>query len=166
MNAVRSYDLIVEPLSHAEKSAYWGESKRFALLFGLSADKLPPDWDAFERYYEDMLASGTIAVTRPAREMADYLLAPPHPAIGPAWRWYAMMTAALLPEPLRRGFGLRFGSFDERTFDASISAIRRAYPLIPTRLRHVPHYIQAERRLASGSEDPRAGRSSGEARSR
>ena len=50
-----------------------------------------------------------LEVTRPAREMGQFLL------YGPALRtktlacWSRLMTAGLPPEPLRAPFGLRFG---------------------------------------------------------
>ncbi|MRG92082.1 DUF2236 domain-containing protein [Polyangium spumosum] len=161
MNAVRSYELVLRPLEAWEKDAYYAESRRFALLFGLEAEDLPEDFAAFEQQYEDMLRSGSLVVTPPARELADYLLAPPHPALGLAWRWYSMMTASLLPEPLREGFGLVFGPREQARVEASIEAIRRAYPRIPARLRHVPAFTAAERRLASGDayvREPSTGR--------
>jgi len=166
VNAIIAYDMIVAPLTPADKDAYYQESKRFALLFGLGEDKLPADWPAFEAYYEGMLASGAIAITRPAREMAEFLLTPPHPAIGPVWRWYTMATSAILPAKVRRDYGLKFGSLDEATFDASIAALRRAYPLLPHRLRHVPQFLEAERRLSGGASDARTHDPEGEARAK
>ena len=150
MNAVRAYELVIHPLGDDEKDSYYAESRRFGLLFGLEDEDLPPTFSAFERSYEDTLHSGSIVVTPPARELSDYLLAPPHPALGLAWRWYTMMTASLLPEPLREGFGLSFGTREQARVETSIQAIRRAYPRIPARLRHVPAYLEAERRIAAG----------------
>jgi uncharacterized protein (DUF2236 family) len=147
-NAVRAHDLLIRPLTPEERSAYYEESKRFALLFGLSEDDVPADWDAFERYFDGMITSGAIAPSRPAREMAAFLLEPPHPAIESLWRWSAVVTAALLPPSLREGYGLRFERRERRLFEASIRALRHVYPHLPARLRFVPAYVEAERRLA------------------
>jgi uncharacterized protein (DUF2236 family) len=147
-NAVRAHELILRPLAPDERETYYEESKRFALLFGLSEEVVPADWAAFERYYEDMLASGRIAPTRAAHDMAAFLLEPPHPAIDSVWRWYAVMTAALLPPSLREGFGLRFDERERRLFESSIRALRHIYPRLPVRLRFVPAYVEAERRIA------------------
>lgn len=160
MNAIRSYELVVAPLSLAEKDAYLRESRRFALLFGLDESHVPPDFTAFERYYEDMISSGTIVVTRPAREMARFLLTPPHPALGPVWKWFTVMTAALLPEPVRKGFSLPHGPIEAKAVRASIAALRRTYPHLPEHVRHVPAYTEAERRLSLPPGDPRASRPS------
>ncbi|WP_136972317.1 oxygenase MpaB family protein [Polyangium sorediatum] len=161
INAVRAYELVIDPLEEHEKDEYYAESRRFALLFGLEEGDLPPSFAAFERSFDDTVRSGAIVVTPPARELADYLLAPPHPALGLAWRWYTLVTASLLPEPLREGFGFSFGPREQARVDTSILAIRRAYPRIPARLRHVPAYTAAERRLASGDayvREPDTGR--------
>ncbi|MDI3282304.1 oxygenase MpaB family protein [Polyangium sp. 15x6] len=161
INAVRAYELVIDPLEEHEKDEYYAESRRFALLFGLEEEDLPDSYAAFERSFDDTIRSGSIVVTAPARELAEYLLAPPHPALGLAWRWYTMMTASLLPEALREGFGLPFGPREHARVDASIHAIRRAYPRIPARVRHVPAYTAAERRLASGENyvrEPDTGR--------
>ena len=161
INAVRAYELVIDPLEEHEKDEYYAESRRFALLFGLEEDDLPPSFAAFERSFDDTVRSGAIVVTPPARELSDYLLAPPHPALGLAWRRYTLVTTPLLPEPLREGFGLAFGPREQTRVDTSIQAIRRAYPRIPARLRHVPAYTAAERRLASGDayvREPDTGR--------
>jgi len=147
-NAVRAHELIIRPLTPDEREIYYEESKRFALLFGLSDDVVPADWAAFERYYEGMIASGRIAPSRAARDMAAFLLEPPHPAMDSVWRWYAVMTAALLPPSLREGFGLRFDERERRLFESSIRALRHVYPRLPARLRFVPAYAEAERRIA------------------
>jgi uncharacterized protein (DUF2236 family) len=146
-NAITAYELIVRPLAPRERAAYYEESKRFGLLFGLGEAHLPPDHDAFVRYYEDTLAGGTIAVSPAARDMAAYLLEPPHPSIAPAWRLYGLLTAGLLPPSVRAGYGLPFAAREKRVFDASIRALRLLYPRLPSRLRQVPAYIEAERRL-------------------
>jgi uncharacterized protein (DUF2236 family) len=37
-----------------ERELYYGESRRFAALFGVSASALPPDWAGFAAYCEAM----------------------------------------------------------------------------------------------------------------
>jgi len=150
MNSVRAYELVVGPLDARDKDAYYRESARFALLFGLDESQRPSSFPAFERYYDDTIRSGTITVSRPAREIAGYLLTPPHPALALVWRWYTMITASLLPPSVREGYGLRFGSSEQAVARASIHAFRRTYPLLPESVRYVPAYRDALRRIASG----------------
>jgi uncharacterized protein (DUF2236 family) len=90
--SVQVYELIMGPLSHAEKEAYWQETKRFAALFGIPAKLVPADWSAFEAYWERMLGSEVIRVSATARDLADYLLRPPAWWLGPPWEWLRLRT--------------------------------------------------------------------------
>jgi uncharacterized protein (DUF2236 family) len=63
------------------------------------------------------------------------------------------LTAGMLPERLRREFGLACGAPERRRSDRAIAAVRRVYPHLPTRLRYVGPYHEAQQRLA-GSPGP------------
>lgn len=145
--AVLVHDLVVRPLSLAEKDAYYQESKRFAQLFGIDASLLPPDFPAFERYNRQMWESSRLTVTAPALEIARFLLRSPHPVMAPFWRWYVLMTAGLLPPRIRAQYELEHGVRHQATFDASIRVLRTLHPFLPRRLRWMPAYVSAERRL-------------------
>jgi uncharacterized protein (DUF2236 family) len=150
--AVMVHDLVVRPLSPEEKDAYYQESKLFAQLFGIAPHLLPPDFPAFERYNRDMWESSRLTVARPALEMSRFLLRPLHPAMGPLWRWYVLLTAGLLPPRIRAEYELDFGAASQAAFDASIRVLRAAHPFLPRRVRWMPAYLSAERRLR-GHED-------------
>ncbi|HJL01364.1 MAG TPA: oxygenase MpaB family protein [Polyangiaceae bacterium LLY-WYZ-15_(1-7)] len=151
--AVQVFERTVRPLREEEKDRYWEESKDFARLFGVPDEVLPADWPAFLRWWEGMLAGPAIAVGRPAREIAGFLLKPPRRAMAPFSWWYRRVTAGLLPPRLREAFGLRWSARDARLFEASMGAVRAAHPALPARLRYVPAYVEARRRLA-GQEGP------------
>ena len=57
------------------------------------------------------------------------------------------MTAGLLPPNLREPFGLPFRLRERAAFRASALAVRKAYPRLPGRLRYLPAYVEACRRL-------------------
>jgi uncharacterized protein (DUF2236 family) len=152
-SALLAYDLIVKRLTEAEQEAYWHESKRSARLFGIPERVLPDCYGAFCRYVETMLASKAICVTRPALEMRRFLFRAPFLAERPLFRWLELMTAGLMPERLRGELELSFGSRERWLFTGSIAALRAGYPLLPRRLRFVPAYHAALRRLA-GREGP------------
>ena len=61
------------------------------------------------------------------------------------------MTAALLPERLRAEFGLSFGRARERAVFAASIQLLRGQRWLPPRLRYLPPYIDARRRLAGES---------------
>jgi uncharacterized protein (DUF2236 family) len=58
------------------------------------------------------------------------------------------VTAHLLPEPVREGFGLRYGPAQRRTAERAVAAARRLYPVLPARVRFVGPYQEAAARLA------------------
>jgi uncharacterized protein (DUF2236 family) len=145
--AVKIYELVVRPLTAVELERYYEESKRFARLFGISERVLPPDWRSFARYCDDTLASDVLGVGAPARDMAYFLFRAPHPIQEPLFGWFRIMTAALMPERLRREFGFSYGSVDRAIFRGSIRSIVAVYPRLPARARCVPAYLAAQRRL-------------------
>jgi uncharacterized protein (DUF2236 family) len=141
-------ELLVRPLSLAEKDAYWQETKRFAALFGIPDDVVPADWMAFRLYWDRMLASDVIGVSATARSLAGFLLRAPTWWLAPAWHWLRVMTARLLPPRLRDEFGLPFGPLERFASEASIAALGASWSLLPGAVRYLPAYREAERRLA------------------
>lgn len=148
--SVQVYELIVRPLSLWEKDAYYEDSKKFGFLFGIPERAAPPDWTAFQRYVGSMYAPGSpVVVGRPAREMAGFLMRPPQKALSAVARWYEPITAMLLPERLRAEFGFEIGAKERVLFRASVEALRRAYPRLPSALRYLPAYNDALRRIGA-----------------
>jgi uncharacterized protein (DUF2236 family) len=144
-SAIRAFELVVRELSEAERDKYVVESRRFASLFGIPEEVVPDTWAEFERYNQRMW--GWLRVTEPAAEIATFLLAPPVLALKPLTDWYRMMTAGLMPQELRAPFDLRFGRREQVVFDTSVQAMRVVYRRLPQRLRQVPAYSHALRRL-------------------
>lgn len=151
--ALETYELVLGPLPAPERERYYDESKRFARLFGISDAVLPQTHAAFSDYYRDMLASDVIRVGTPAREIASFLFKSPSRAFVPLFGWLRTMTSGLLPPHLRAQFGLAFTRADRALFAASLASLRRTYPHLPRRLRYVPAYVRAQRRLR-GIEGP------------
>ena len=156
---VMAYELGIATLSPAEKEAYYQESKLFGALFGISEEALPPDWPAFKRYCEDMAASDALAVGRPARETARFLLSDTRAMTRPFMRVYSALTTGLLPPRIREEYGLPFGPAEEATYRGTLRAVKRVWPLLPDRTRWVPDYVEARRRLAGRPREDRLGRS-------
>lgn len=149
-SSVLAFELAARPLGADERQQYYRESWRFAKLFGIGSHELPRDWAAFEAYNRRMWH--WLSVAAPAREMAGYLLGPSAkepPAITPPAlaRWYRLMTAGLMPGPLRDAFGLRFGRRERLAFEASLRALRALRRALPPSLRYQPAYLDALRRL-------------------
>ncbi|MGE0321616.1 MAG: oxygenase MpaB family protein [Polyangiaceae bacterium] len=155
--AVQVYELILRPLSYDEKDRYYQETRRFAYLFGIPDRVMPKDWDAFAAYNREMWDSDTLKVGKPALELRRFLFATPKPAYGPLFRWLETMTAGLMPERLRDEYELPWTPADQRWFRASVSGLKLSYPRLPARLRYLPAYVDARRRLAGKQGPDRVG---------
>ena len=151
--SIQVYELVVERLPDHVKAEYYEETKRFAWLFGIPDDVLPPDWPSFAEYVARMLASDTLAVTREAADMGRFLFEPLHPIVASLTRQSALVTAWLLPEHLAAGFSLdRGGPEGHARFERIIRRLRWLEPRLPSRLRYLPPYVAARRRLAGRTD--------------
>jgi len=144
--ALISHDLILPPLSIEERERYWAESRLFGALFGLTSADLPADWASFVAYNEAMVQSDTLSVSTAAREVAGQIFAGGRPWLRPP-RWYQALSAQLLPERLRTGFGFASDEHERRAADRALASIRRVHPKLPSRLRYVGPYQEAQARL-------------------
>lgn len=150
--AVQVYELLVEPLTLAEKEAYYQESRLFSGLFGIPDSAIPKDWPAFRRYFDGMLASDAITMSKPAKEMAQFLFQPPRRIAGPAVGWYKIFTASLLPPRLRAELGMAWTARDEAIAARTIPLLRQIQKRAPRRLRYFPDYVEAMKRV--NGQDP------------
>jgi uncharacterized protein (DUF2236 family) len=144
--ALMVHDLVLPPFSPEERERYWTESKHFGALFGLMPADLPADWAAFATYSETMVSSETLTVSAAARDIAAQIFSGGRPWLRPP-RWYRALTASMLPERLRDGFGFALDERDERAAEHALTWIRRIYPKLPDRLRYVGPYQEAQARL-------------------
>lgn len=144
--ALMAHDLVLPPLSVEERERYWTESRRFGALFGLTGDDLPADWSGFAAYTAAMVESDTLTVSAAARETAAQIFTGARPWLRPP-RWYRALTARMLPERLRAGFGFELDAREIRSADNALTWIRRVYPKLPDRLRYVGPYHEAQARL-------------------
>ena len=145
---VRMYELVFPALTRAEKEAYYQETKLFAYLFGIADDMLPPDWDAFQEYMETMYNSDQIVARRVGREMGDMIFNFRGP-LKPALSLLQVLTAYMMPPRLREEFGLPADTAANRKlYERGMKTVKAVYPHLPDRLRYVPSFIEAERRIA------------------
>ena len=98
-----------------------------ARLFGVPAEVLPRSLSEFREYFAAQIAGDTIMVTPLARAVAEVIvearLPTPMRVLVPAHR---LATAGLLPERLRREYGLRWSSKNEPRAPAG-SALDQAW---------------------------------------
>ena len=144
--ALMVHDRVLPPLSPAQREHYWTDSCRLARMFGLQAEDLPADWASFERQCRTLWDSPTAAVTDEARRVADALFHRRNSWLR-APGWYLDLTASLLPERVRHGFGLPYGPLQQRRAERVLAWARRVYPRLPAPLRHVAPYQEAMARI-------------------
>ncbi len=145
LTSLRLYERVMGPLSSVEREAYWEETKPIAHLLGIPPRVLPAtiaDLEAFER---EMLAN-EVRPDATARGVARDVLRP-FPWIPDPLYWPSdALAAALLPPPLRRAFGLRYGSPERMLFRAVTLTVRAVRGLLPEFLTVVPQARRFERR--------------------
>jgi len=144
--AWQMYEMIVEPLSEAEKELYYREQLRFMLLFGVDRAAFPPTWRSFMEYNRAIWHSDVLATGKAALELKEFLLLPPSPLFAPAMWWTGSITAVLLPPPLSRHFGFLRDVVDWVSFYVTFAIVRAVYPLLPHNFRFLTSYLEGERR--------------------
>jgi uncharacterized protein (DUF2236 family) len=152
-SAMHMYELVVEPVSAADKDRYYEETKLFALLFGIPEHALPPDWDSFLEYNRRMWESDQLAVTPAALNLTKFLFKPLFPGLGPLMRWMEMVTAATLPPRLRQAFELKYSDATPKQFERTVARMRRLQRVLPAPLRYSPTYYEALARIEGRSSD-------------
>ena len=146
--ALRVYHRFVAPLSAADEQAYHDESARVALALGVPPDALPPTIGGLRAWMAEMIAAGTVRVTPEAREIARTVLYPTRFPPRIAWDSAHLVSLAMLPEPIRRGYGIRWSTARERGVGRIAAVTRAVLPFMPGPLRHVPQARAADRRVA------------------
>ena len=142
-----TYELLVGPLSGEEIDAYCREAAPAARELGATGD-VPESRAELAEYLARMEASGAIVVGETARELAARVLAPPFgPLAAPLVRTNRLITTALLPERLRREYGLPWGRAERRAFARRVRLLRAAWRMTPRALRWWP---EARRARAEG----------------
>jgi uncharacterized protein (DUF2236 family) len=157
-SAILAYELVLPPLSLADRQQYYEESKRMATLFGIPAATLPADWEAFTRYTAEMFASGQLSVDAAARALGDSVLSgggtwvcPPH--------WYKALTAYWMPPRLRSAFARDFNADEEEAVGWALRWLPRVYASLPGVLRFVGPFHEAQARLSGRAPGPLTRRS-------
>ena len=145
--ALRVYDRFIAPLGEAEAQAYHAESRQIAIRLGVPDAAVPEGLDELRAKMGEMIRSGEVAVSETARLLAPSVLYPTRFPPRLVWDAAHLISLSVLPDPLRRGYGLGWSPARERGVRRLAGVSRRVLPLIPTTLRHVPQAQRAERRI-------------------
>lgn len=146
--ALAVHERVLGPLSGGDRERYYGETRRFAALFGVPDTLVPQDWDAFSAYVETMVNSDDLAVGSAGQRIAHYFLEPGgfrFGALVPGW--YRAVTALFLPPRLAKAFGLRRDEREIARAERAIAQVRRLYRKLPQSVRFVGPYQEAMARI-------------------
>src|SRR5207253_10313629 len=102
---------------------------------------------ACESYWSTMVEGPALSVGPEARGLAAQILEPPVPGpLAPSVPVMKVITAGLLPDRLRREFGLGWGPSRRAVFGSMAAGVRAGLRVLPDQFRFWPHYVAAERR--------------------
>ncbi|GAB2855698.1 oxygenase MpaB family protein [Actinocorallia aurea] len=124
------------PLDPATAERLYQESVSLATLLGAPREAVPEDAEAFARYWAEQIAS--LQVGDVARGEAQAVLYPRQWSLRPAAPLNRLITAGLLPEPIRRQYGLRWSPAHALAFRLLVSALGAVLRLVPEQVRHLP----------------------------
>jgi len=126
-SSLAAYQRFVRRLARDEQERYYREMSVVARLFGVPAEALPGSLSDFREYFDAQIAGDTITVTDPARAVAEVIVEARLPApmrvLVPAHR---LATAGLLPERLRREYGLRWSALHEFALPLAARSMKMA----------------------------------------
>jgi uncharacterized protein (DUF2236 family) len=124
-SSLAAYQRFVRRLARDEQERYYREMSVVARLFGVPPEVLPRSLSEFREYFSAQIAGGTITVTQPARAVAEVIvearLPTPMRVLVPAHR---LATAGLLPQRLRREYGLRWSALHELALPLAARSMR------------------------------------------
>ena len=146
-SAIMAYEIFVKPMTSKEKSRYYDDTTKLAKLFDIPEAIVPTSLTNFYDYMERVLNGNTIIVGPIARSLAREILCPRPLILKMVAPLFVLLTAGLLPERLRKAYGLAWNSRKAKTFQLIIKAIQRSLLFVPPPLRIVPNARQAEKRL-------------------
>jgi uncharacterized protein (DUF2236 family) len=144
-----TYELLVGPLMPDERDRYCAEAAIMEPLLDIPAGSLARTVTDNDRYMQEMLGSGRIAISDTSRALARALLFPPRAyLLWPAFRALRIITIGLLPPPIRVQYGFAWGPRDARAFSrwtALLKSLQRAAPRLmrewPAARRQSPHRL-------------------------
>jgi uncharacterized protein (DUF2236 family) len=149
---IATQELFGVPFTAAEKEQLYAESITWYARYGLTMRPVPRDYEAFERYWQQMLED-VLEATPVALDAVQTMsqLPAPYPRIdGPAWAtvrpligfsapWLARGT---LPLQARETLAISWSLADELTLRTLRALIRTAWPILPSSLRRLPRAVR------------------------
>ncbi len=141
-SALLAYELVLPPLTAAERRQYYAQSRTTAAVFGIAREQLPSSLEEFRAYFESMLQSNTLVVSSAGRDIARELQSGAGTWLRPPF-WYRTLTTHLLPSRLREEFHLPYNKREQRSAERALRWLPRLYSKLPAGARFVGPYLEA-----------------------
>lgn len=146
--------------SDAELDELYQQTKVYATILGCPEDRMPAAYPDFRVYYAEMVQN--LKITDASRAIADQVLNPKPPTgpLGaPGLAMVRLLTAGLMPAPIREQYGWTWDRARQRRFRLVMTALAVVYPRMPLRVRTFPreYYLMTTRRTLaklSAQRDP------------
>lgn len=137
-------------LDDGELEEFYQQAKIYATILGCPEDRMPGTYPLFREYYAGMLQS--LKITDASRAIAEQVLhprLPGGPVHTPGLMAVRLLTAGLMPAPIREQYGWKWDAGRERRFRLLVGALAVVYPRLPLRLRTLPreYYMFTTRRM-------------------
>jgi uncharacterized protein (DUF2236 family) len=149
--AAQFYQLLFRrTFSEAELEEFYQQSKVYATILGCPEDRMPRTYRDFREYYADMLNS--IEISDASRAVAVQVLHPKLPGgplNAPGLMIIRLLTAGLMPEPIRVQYGWKWSRAREFRFRLLLAVLAAVYPRLPVRVRTLPRevYLRSTRKM-------------------
>ncbi len=142
-----AYELYLDPLPAERWEQFYADCRLGARLFGIrDLSMMPPDFAAFERRLDDLIASDVITVSPTASRLAQSLINRGPLNTKATKPLLYVLAAGTLPAKLRREFGFAWNLPVRATFAAGTMAVQLAARIVPTPLRRVPMALKGDLR--------------------
>jgi uncharacterized protein (DUF2236 family) len=147
-SAVQAYEIGFGPMPPAMREEFLHQGALTATALGCPAELWPASVAEFDEYWERQVAA--LEISDDAKRICHDLM------YSRSLPWYLrtvlpvsrLVTAGLLPERLRDGYGFPWNGRRERLFRAGVRVTRLTYRHVPRRLRELPkaYYMRGFRK--------------------
>ncbi|GAA4364806.1 oxygenase MpaB family protein [Actinomadura verrucosospora] len=149
--AVQFYQLVFRrTFTDAELEEFYRQTKVYATILGCPEERMPETYPRFREYYAGMLRG--LEITDASRAIAEQVLnprLPGGPLHAPGLAAIRLLTAGLMPAPIREQYGWTWNAARERRFRLLVGVIALVYPRLPLGVRTLPreYYLLTTRRM-------------------
>lgn len=149
--AAQFYQLLFRrTFTEDELAEFYGQTKVYATILGCPEERLPATYRDFRVYYAGMLNG--LEISDASRAIADQVLhprLPGGPLNAPGLAAIRLITAGMMPAPIRAQYGWTWNRARELRFRMLMGALSVVYPRLPLRLRTLPrdYYLHTTRKM-------------------